>query len=508
MAALLPELGFTDKLEWLPHTIFVRREFVSHHHGFHMLLTPFVHGSEIASEAVKGGSSGDWLGPWVESPYVLGGKALSCVLFGGVVAILNVMMIRMRVGLGWFWLLALGAMPGDFLLRMTYIRAPLPSLLSLLVLLHLLFTRRWIWLGLFGAMYIHVYAGSLVFMPLLVFTFALALLCCDRDWKSAGLASIGCVAAILIGLGTHPYGDGMWEFLKVQLFETGLQVKGSSGGVGREWRPYNIYTWMAMSSFTIAVFLVSLAARFTWNRLFHREIFCLALLNIGCMVLCIWKRRFIEYWPVICLLNSASLWRGFDTELRSIYHELRAMPRLRAVLRRGRPALYVAVLFVAGVSMDRARASATCSFDIKSIRGAMEYLEAYSDEGTILFTDDWDVFPMYFFFNHHNRYVCGLDPKFVETVDPEMWERYRILSRGQAPRRSAIITEDGPKQFRVSMNDIKDVFEAGFVVVDNDHASLYRKMKSDEARFEFVYPSVRNGSAPAKQPPLSIFRVR
>ncbi|MCZ6651401.1 MAG: hypothetical protein O7D91_00005, partial [Planctomycetota bacterium] len=42
MAALLPEIGFPDKFHWLRHTI-LNENNVSHHHGFHIMMIPFVH---------------------------------------------------------------------------------------------------------------------------------------------------------------------------------------------------------------------------------------------------------------------------------------------------------------------------------------------------------------------------------------------------------------------------------------------------------------------------------
>ena len=63
----------------------------------------------------------------------------------------------------------------------------------------------------------------------------------------------------------------------------------------------------------------------------------------------------------------------------------------------------------------------------------MQYLSGHSPTHSLVFTDDWDLFPICFYYNDHNRYMVGLDPMFTKIPYPELWERYRLITRGQTP---------------------------------------------------------------------------
>ena len=75
---------------------------------------------------------------------------------------------------------------------------------------------------------------------------------------------------------------------------------------------------------------------------------------------------------------------------------------------------------------------------LAEVEAAMTFLGDRSDPGDVVFTDDWDVFPVYFYFNHANHYVAGLDPMFSYRHDPELWEHYRLITRGQAPTTATV----------------------------------------------------------------------
>ena len=145
-------------------------------------------------------------------------------------------------------------------------------------------------------------------------------------------------------------------------------------------------------------------------------------------------------------------------------------------------------------------------YDLPEIRRLMDFVRSKSAPGDIIFTDDWDVFPVYFYFNDINRYMAGLDPMFSYTRDPELWERYVLITRGQAPLRttvkvperqaegSARMTE---REITVPLEDIRDRWGARFIIVDSDHKPFARKLDLAKGLVRRVYPeTLEAGTTP------------
>ena len=155
-------------------------------------------------------------------------------------------------------------------------------------------------------------------------------------------------------------------------------------------------------------------------------------------------------------------------------------------------AIAAAVLIPAGALFGALQRSTRCKYDLPAIREVMHTLEAASNQGDVVFTDDWDIFPVYFYMNHHNHYIVGLDPKFSHEKDPVLWERYVRISRGEVPTTSRVQTvENGQpvtRKIDVQLRDIRTHFGARFVVIDRDHRSLAEKLDGAGKLSECVFP--------------------
>ncbi len=536
MAVLLPEIGFPEHFHWLRHTILNDRN-VSHHHGFHMMMVPFVYGSKWVAELMPEGWH-QWasqetgtekrtefavaLRSWLQSPYILGGKVFDVLLFAVVVLIADLIMRRLDVGFRWFWLLAILALPTDFFLRMSYIRAPAASLAILLLVFYCCTLGRYIWVGLLGSVYCHIY-GGFVFYPIVVAIVASCYATLGRDWRRCVFLIVACAVGLAIGLLTHPYFPENVSFLWVQLFETGLQTGAvEKVTVGSEWKPINIDYFLQISAFTLFAFGLTLMIRLTWRRLREPETMALLVLNAMFLGLCLWARRFIEYWPIFCLLSSASLWRGFEASAWEIVSSISATWSggdvvVRAVYKRVYVALCAGAMAVAGFTLGLTREAAKCKFDIPNIKRAMTYLRENTPQGSLIFTDDWDEFPLYFYYNHHNDYVCGLDPQFTNSKDPVLWERFCVITQGRSPRSSTVkVLEESPRwaatgvraeTFMVEISDIKTHFQADYVLVDKSHQPFYRKLKAKPSMFKHVYPPTSREEPPSRVASLAVFEV-
>jgi hypothetical protein len=173
---------------------------------------------------------------------------------------------------------------------------------------------------------------------------------------------------------------------------------------------------------------------------------------------------------------------------------------------------YVALLFLtAGAQLTELQKSVRCGYDLPAIRQAMTWLKDNSEPGSLIFTDDWDIFPVYFYYNHHNHYIVGLDPKFTDEVSPELWQRYVKLSRGQFPSDIVVRRPDERGRLRdvvepVTIEDFTRAFGCRWVMTDRDHDKLARKLERSPSHARRVWP-VSGSIDDTGSPPYKIFEL-
>lgn len=478
MARLLPQLGFIDQFPWLHWTIF-RERFVSHHHGFHVFLAPFAAASESLTNGLVAGA---------KTANVIA-MSLTCLTFCAVLRRLNVKHAPL-------WLLALACAPGHFWVRMSYIRAPMIALPLLLLALWLILAGRSTWLAVIAFLLTQVYNGA-VLLLLLPTSLVLAGLLRREPLGPALRHAVAVVVGLTLGLVLHPYFPANLHFLRIQLFGTGL---GAPNEAGIEWRPYDARFFLMMSGPLIAIWTTCLVQRLRSRIGVSARTIFLLLLNLFFLVLTLKARRFVEYWPVFALINAAEFSALPAPSVRE------TNPGIRTQRPSWHIVLAVALVAMGGlINLRIARANIHPSYDPGQLRGPMEFLAAHSPVGSIVFTDDWDVFPYCFYWNHHNRYIVGLDPVFTMKMYPELWERYRLITRGLTPA-TLSGSEAGDPRNRVTIGDISRVFGAGYVLVASDHPALYEQLGNDKDMFRLVYPPL-SGTGDPSPAPFSLFEV-
>lgn len=572
MASMLTEHGLVSTFPWLKFAYF-RNEgdaFVSHHYGFHCLLLPFVKASE-----------------WLTGEPLSGGRWAVSTFFGVNVMLFFAILRAGRVPWPWVWLLVWMLLPFQFYMRHGYVRAIGPSLICMLLIVLLVMRRRPVLVGILAALSNHVYLGAVMYTPVIIVAFAAACVI-DRDgwrkfpWKIVVASVIGW----LIGLATYPYFWGMFEFLYMQVFGTGLSPDIE---VGREWKPYEGVWWFArdLAGPLLLVFGASALIRFRLGpRLSADEMF-LMLLNVVFLVLTLTARRFIEYWPAFALLSAALMigplirrWFGIDPSA-SESSPLVATPVSRSVadlvwqycmsivaffvivrgaltiwrhaeewrLSEAWPLAGAAIALILLVAIFGSEAVRTTEgpkwerllgrtlfalagvafvtfsafpgwlsvrdgsklrFDLPEVRKLMAFLKMDSDAGDVVFTTDWDDFPLFFYHNSYDYYVVGLDPKFTHARKPVLWERYVKITRGEAPTRISVAQHDADgraftDRVEVKVSDIRDEFEAKYVITDRDHKKLAGQLSQQKDLARLVFPC--SDYAKCRNAPYLVFRI-
>lgn len=475
MARLLPRIGATHELPWLHWTLF-RDSFVSHHFGFQALLAPVV-----------------WASDRLTGDLVAGGKA-AVVLGMGLTFSLFYVIVRSRgIRFPLAWTCLLGCLPWQFWLRMAYVRAPIVALPLLLMMLWLFMReRRWL-LAVTTCVFLNIYFGVVVALLIPMALLAGRVVTFGDTGRLVRL-TLFFVAGGVAGLVLNPYFPGNLEFLRIQLFSTGL---GATAEMANEWQPFDAWFLMRMAAPMGVVWLGALVWRLHRGQRLDGTGMGLLLLNVALLVLTLKARRFIEYWPVFALLNAADMTRNAP-DLATAPPPVRH-PRLVGVL------AVLAAITVSIPGLCMARRHADPPRDYAAARDAARFLASHSPARSLVFTDDWDLFPICFYHNDHNRYAVGLDPMFTIIPYPELWERYRLITRGQTPATLKPAPGNARKE-RVTLDDIGNVFGAQYVLVMRDHPRFYRKLREQPDRFSLMYPPGYNAAGDV-QPVAAVFEV-
>lgn len=634
MSSMLPEQGLLPTFPWLQY-VYWRNEgdaFISHHVGFHLFLLPFVQASK-----------------WITGDYLAGGRwSMSFTL--GVNLVLFYLLLRAgQVPWRWFWIVLFLLLPEQFFSRHGFARAIGPSFIFMQLALLMLFHRRYAWTGVVLFAYVQLYLGAVMYGPVIVAIYALARFIGPKDDAEVPWRMVLITAAFwMVGVVAYPYRSGMFEFLYMQVFNTGLAP---TIEVGREWRPYSD-SWflIGMSAPLLLAWVSSLALRLRFGPPLDARATALLLLQFVFLILTCRARRFIEYWPPLCLLSAAYLaapvlslirdwfnkqWREviefrwvaiallvgqalfvfrmlsvparvdsmrlvsewqlwtFVAMLVMLVPLLRvwllkcdsressiaaasvtvaflggmffaivwlllyftvdrdALPRARLSLPYAYwgmlAAVYVVVPF-AVMWLNRRRAQVTefgdvvprilavfllaivmpagtllaagprfrsvadslrCNFDLDAIRKATDFLKTNSAPGDIVFTDDWDVFPVLFYHDRVNYYCVGLDPEFTHRRRPDLWDRYVKVTRVQVPGTITIAPkkpDDKPQSVPVRLSDIRAQFKARWVIADRDHRKLALALVNAPELAELTFPAKEYDKCINE--PYLIFRIR
>jgi hypothetical protein len=185
-----------------------------------------------------------------------------------------------------------------------------------------------------------------------------------------------------------------------------------------------------------------------------------------------WKsKRYVEYWPFWAVLSGIFLAGPYLEE--KIFSVKKSLINFRI------SALLASLVLFVVISINYSRSQifqglsdTRAFFNVEAARGANEYLIENSAHGDIVFTDDWDVFPLYFFLNQKNYYIVGLDPEFMNKYDSSLFNEFSAISSGKDAS---------------NLGRIKQDFKAKWVIVASDHPAFKSNLKNNPDLFNEAY---------------------
>lgn len=435
MARLIREQGLPTPFPYLPFTILDEKGYTDHHFLLHILQIPFTYLQDLTLAAKV--------------------SAVFCAALA--FAAFFWLMRSYSVPYPWLWLLALFASSSAFLYRMSMPRAQSLSLALQIIASYLILQRRYRALAVLSMIFVWTYnafptVSALVCIGVVTFLFT------ERRFEYKLLIAGG--AGIAAGLVVNPYFPQdvlfLWNHIVPKIFAFQYQ-----SSVGSEWYPYTSWLLFTLAPAAILCYLGGIlwTNREEWKSDAPRLFWFLTASMY--LYLVIKSRRFVEYFPPSAVLFLAFALRQ---ELTNVSLENPLGVKRKVVLGAGVACLTVMLaLAVVHVRQDiRARP------DSYAYKGAAEWLSQHTPEGSIVFTTDWDDFPMLFHYNTHNRYIVGLDPDFMRLKNEPLFREYEKITQGKMDEPADEIVKD---------------FHSNFVFTDLKHTNFMDKADND---FRFV----------------------
>lgn len=435
MGLLVRQQGLTPTPPQLPLTILNEAEFYNHHLLFHLYLALFAQ----TDPALDGGLA---LTQQVKAATII----LAVLPFMAIWWLLRGQGVRGAA----LWTLALFALSGAFLYRLSMTRAQSASLLVLVLALHWLFQGKYRRLLPLGVLYVWLYDA----FPLLLVVsgiYFVSLYVTERRlvWQVLVYPAVG----IFIGLVVNPYFPQNLTFIAHHLLP---KLWDSSGvRVGNEWYPYDTWVLLQNAGLALALFLVTMLILNWHGRRLDARLLTLFLLTTLFGLMLFRARRFVEYFPAFVLLFAAISLSPLLVEW------VQQRPYHRYWIGVGLALL----LLPAIVTVREGHTAVAASAPADRYAAATLWLKAYGSPGSMVFQTDWDDFTRLFFYDSDNQYTVGLDPTYLSLQDMALYDEWVKITRGEIAPPSTVIHE----RFN----------QAAYVFSDLNHDAFLREAAKD-----------------------------
>lgn len=121
---------------------------------------------------------------------------------------------------------------------------------------------------------------------------------------------------------------------------------------------------------------------------------------------------------------------------------------------------------------------------------ANNWLKKNTPESSIIFYNDWSLWPMMFFNNDYNRYVTGIDPTFLYEYDHQLsWIWKNISYYGLYCDKQGACLDISPRDnARLVKTAIREKFRSNYILLENKEERPFAQfLASDKKDFKRVF---------------------
>jgi len=423
----------------------------------------------------------------------LGVKISSAFLAGLFFAVFYFILKKFSIRYPFVWTCLAFASSNYFLFRISMERPQILGIIMLLAFSYLLVKKRYysmFFLAILFAIFYHFFLS----LFLIVFFYWLAEYYKAKkiDLKLFIFTGLGIIIGVLI----HP--DSL-NYLFVVFVHFGevlyLKFTGVNLGVGGELYPCTLTgfifsNFLVFVSFCLAIVLFLGDKRINKNR----EIIFYFLVSVFWFLVSLVIIRGADFWIPFGWLFVALVFKEFSQSEEWLYIKIFFRRRVNLKI-----AGFFFLIFILFVSLF----NITENFFIRTwesnrnltrqyIADANNWLKENTPANSIIFYDDWSLWPMMFFYNDHNRYITGMDPTFLYEYDHRLsWIWKNISYDGLYCDKPEICLEIGPRDnIRLVKAAIKDIFRSDYILLKNyQQHPLAKLLAADRKDFTKVFGS-------------------
>ncbi|MBI4262012.1 hypothetical protein HY624_00610 [Candidatus Uhrbacteria bacterium] len=414
----------------LPHAsaTILADQFTDQHFLYHLILIPFV----------------TFFDPLV------GIKVLAILGTALVFTFFLFTLRHLRIPRPWFFVL-LALVTEPFVFRMNLGKASALVVFLLIMTIIALLERRQKLLFVTSAVWTWTH-GSFLMAPLL----ALIIVGVDFlrrrttneprvSWWMIMTPFFAALIGVILGTMLNPYFPRNIAFIVEQSLLIPLSSPALTNA-GGEWFPSTVEGLLGGATLLFLAFIFALPLFFMNKN--SRDHWFLFFMTLFLLALTIRTRRTVEYLVLPMLLFiGTTIGTGQDVLVRignRLRRWLEQEPRLNWGLLLIVGGLILAVTIRDGSTLVKEYRSGISGTTLKN---AATWLRKNSAQDAIVYHTSWDEWPMLFYWNTWNRYLVGLDPRFMSRKNQNAFQMWKDANEGKTPDALAAVIRD---QFKAS----------------------------------------------------------
>ena len=422
---------------------------------------------------------------------VLGAKIFASFLAALVFLVFYLILRALKLKYLFFWTLLLFISSSIFSYRLFLARPHLLSMIVFPLAIYFLIKKNNFWLFFLAL----VYALSYQLSPLIILLAGAYVLVEAYHQKRVEFKPlIAAAGGILAGIILHPnslnYVYVIYIHLARVLF---LKFSGVNLNIGGELQLIDFMNYLS-GNFLAVLFTVVAVPLFLAFRKRGRNLiigdFLFLYSSLWFMAVLLVPRA-VEYWLPAAVLFAAVIFNDLvaSKEYQIIKKFISEKVNLKIIIFFLAGALAV-IMFNNLANLYLMLSTRQTDITSENFRQANLWLKANTKESSIIFYDNWGMWPMMFYYNDYNHYVLGMDPTFLYEYDNKTYWLWRNLtSYGLACDRSTACLDFSPRQqINLVPAAIKNIFQAKYAVAaNNPPGNLVKTLNSLRAKAKLVF---------------------
>ncbi|KKS34834.1 MAG: hypothetical protein UU95_C0008G0042 [Parcubacteria group bacterium GW2011_GWC2_42_12] len=437
--------------------------------GFHLGMAIFIH----------------WFGLF------LGVEIFASILATLVFLIFYLILNELRVKYPLAWLSFLFFSSTAFIYRLLLERPHLLAIMVLPLAFLLLVKKKNFWLFILSLFY----ALSYVLAPLIVLQTLIYLAVDFYTNKRVNLRPlIASTAGILAGVIIHPnslnYLYGMFTQNWLVLF---LRLTGVNLGIGSEVQLASFFTFLNLNFLTLLFYILAATLFLSLKRVDREStvnIF-LFLCSSFWLLVTLLVPRGVEYWLPITFIFAAVMFSDFSAGEGFEQAKDWLVDRINFKI----IGFFLISLLALVVFYNLGNVFYNLYYDktgeiSANYEQANIWLKANTVEGSLVFYNNFSMWPMMFFYNNYNHYIIGMDPTSTYEYNKQTYWLWRNISfQGLSCDKPSPCFDISPRdQVKLVPLTIKTVFRSKYAVVSNyENSNLIKTLNNLKAQVRLVF---------------------